>query len=82
MIRYCFGVTCQLVAPVAAIAGLTPGAMFVYRSCHWLKQDPLFDVYSGVSVLEAGICAIGGFAVGYILVRLGSHLKSKHQTGP
>lgn len=81
MSHNCIGVACQLVAPAVAIAGLIPGAIFVYRSCHWLEQDELVGIYAGVSLLQAVICAIAGFAAGYILLRLGSHLKSKRQSG-
>jgi hypothetical protein len=70
-----------LAAPAVAIAGLIPGASFVYRCCHWLKQDELVGIYANVSLLEAVISAIAGFAAGYILLRLGSHLKSKRQSG-
>lgn len=81
MSRYCIGILCQLGAAVAALMGLIPGASFVYRCCHWQEQDELVGIFADVSLLTSVICAIAGFAVGYILLRVGSHLKSKHRTG-
>ena len=81
MNRCRIGVLCQLAAPLIPIAGLVPGAIWVYRACHWLEQDQMYVDSSGAYLLQAAIVALGALAGAYILFRLGSHLKSKRGSG-
>jgi hypothetical protein len=82
MVRYGVGVICQwVVAPLLAVAGLVPGAIWVYRACHWLEQDQTYVNSSGAYLLQAAIVALGALAGAYILFRLGSYLKSKRRSG-
>jgi hypothetical protein len=78
MSRYCLGVVCRLVGAGVAMAGLAPAATLINP---WRKADklsPLPEIYFATNMLKAAAFAAAGFLVAYILLRVGSHLKSKN----
>ena len=82
MTRYCFGLMCQLAGATVALAGLIPAAVLLNP---WRKVDKLSqldETYFGTNLLKSTAIALAGFAAAYLLLRLGSHLKSKRQTEP
>jgi hypothetical protein len=81
MSRNCIGVVCQLAAAAVAIAGLIPTAVLLnpWRKVEKLTQ--LDEIYFGTNLLKSAGIALAGLVAGYILLRLGSHLKSKRQSG-
>jgi hypothetical protein len=76
MSRHTVGVACQVVAGAVAVAGLIPAAVVLNP---WRKLDPMepTGAYFGTDVLKSALVALAGIAVGYVLLRLGSHLKNK-----
>jgi hypothetical protein len=70
-----------LAAAAVAIAGLIPAAVLLnpWRKVEKLTQ--LDEIYFGTNLLKSAGIALAGLVAGYILLRLGSHLKSKRQSG-
>jgi hypothetical protein len=71
------GIICQIAAVGVALLGLIPAKRALYRLTHFLSQDQIDTTYTGVYLLQAGMIALAGFAVGYLLFCRGTHLKSK-----
>ncbi len=77
-------IICRLAGLTVAILGLIPGVKFCYEYIfHWRRwesQHPMEGAYVGVYLLQFGIIAFAGLAIGYLLFRLG--IWSKSQKSP
>jgi hypothetical protein len=82
MSRYWIRIMCQLAAAAVAVAGLIPAAVLLNPSRKVDKLSQLDEIYFGTNLLKSAVIALAGLAAGYLLLRVGSHLKSKRQTGP
>lgn len=77
----CAGIICQLAGIAAAVCGLVPGAILLnpWRSSLTVEQWEV--AYSEANRIKCAVIALAGLAAGYVLLRLGSHLKSKCSGG-
>ena len=74
---YRVGLLCQLLALTIALCGLVPAARVLDPFQGFdatLARQPYFAAH----LLKSALIALGGLGAGYILFRLGSHLKSEH----
>lgn len=81
MRRCCIGIICQLAGVALAIGALIPLGILLnpWRKADKLSQLP--EIYFPTSLLSSVGVATAGLVTGYIVFRLGSHLKSKRRSG-
>jgi hypothetical protein len=80
MNRHRIGILCQIAGAMIAISGLVTavGRLHLLRNAKEASQlDP---IYFPPKLIQSAIIALAGFIAAYILIRVGSHLKSKRQT--
>jgi hypothetical protein len=70
------GFVCQILAALIAVLGLVPAAILVnpWRNAKLASQ--IDEIYFGSNLARAGVVALAGFVVAYIVFRIGVHLKS------
>jgi hypothetical protein len=77
MSRNSIGIICRLAGVAVAFVGLIPATLLLNP---WRKADKLTQIdetYFGTNLLKSAGIAIAGLVAGYVLLRLGSHFKSK-----
>jgi len=76
------GILCQVAGILAAIAGIAIFiTSYIHRGSDWELRPQTEEAYWGVYQVEWGFIIAFGLAVGYLLFRTGSHLKSKSNVG-
>ena len=76
------GILCQILAAVIAVLGLVPAAILLnpWRNAKLASQ--IDEIYFGSNLARDGVIALAGFIVGYIVFRIGVHLKRASRVTP
>jgi len=73
-----FGFAIQTLAILVAIGGLIPAALFLYSyNAHYQARDQMSDIYFGTDLMKYALIALPGFALAYLLFRLGRRLTTR-----
>jgi hypothetical protein len=71
-----------LAAAALGVGVLIPAVVLLNPWRNVEKLTQLDEIYFGTNVLKSAALALAGLVSGYLLLRLGSHLKAKRRSAP